>query len=846
LFASGGKQELRRPLLGIAAMWITGSAAALNAHRFTWIWLSAGALLLCICGMLWKKLTVRSAAVLLMALLVAFGYTAWTEERNRTEIPLDPNEIGKDGKPVLIKGTIASSVELDGDRADFVLTAARFAETVTDDAAAMVDAWININERVKVIVKLRSLEEQAESRAWKRGDQAGLACVLQTPASGTNFGAFDYRRYLHFQRIHWLLQCDGMDGIRVHGPGKPSIVTLLRWNDEWRMRAGERIAKLFPAEQAGFMKGLLIGLRDDLEPERYQQFAQLGLSHVLAISGLHVAVFIGICTGLLRLLRIPRETSITLVMLLIPFYIVFSGSSPSVVRAGLMAMIGLYAVRSNRWKDGLNLICLTALIMLVWDPYYLTNISFQLSFAVTAGLIAGVPRFSRLLPLRPRWLASLLAVSIVAEFVSFPLSIYYFNQYSLLSLPANLLLVSLISSIVLPSGLAAVAADVVFPVPAQGIAAFTSRLNHFVFAAVEQLNRVEGALTIWPTPSPLWIAAYYAVLGLALASWTGKADVCGFDSIAAQGRSGRWIRTAASVLFISLLLYAYVPDVWDRTGKVSFIDVGQGDSILIRTPERRVLLIDGGGTVRFPRKPGEEWKERRDPFEVGRKVLVPLLKQRGVRRIDALIVTHLDADHIGGLQAVIEQFEVRRIWFNGTFKAAEQPERLFETALRRRIPLYAAHAGQVIPLDRHTSLEMLHPDGDPNSLAPTDRQNESSVVFRLNLYQSSFLFTGDIDAAAEQRIVKRRALRETEPPAIDVLKVAHHGSKTSTTDEWLSYWRPRAAVISVGAANRYGHPSGQVLERLSGHGIPVWRTDQDGEVQFRIGPEQIWLRTRRP
>jgi competence protein ComEC len=295
-------------------------------------------------------------------------------------------------------------------------------------------------------------------------------------------------------------------------------------------------------------------------------------------------------------------------------------------------------------------------------------------------------------------------------------------------------------------------------------------------------------------------------------------------------------------LFILFLWYGYDPDRFDRDGKIQFIDVGQGDAILVRTPQGRHMLIDGGGTLSF-RKPGEEWKERRDPYEVGKKLLVPLLKQRGVHRIDWLVVSHQDQDHMGGLLAVVEQIPVRNVLMNGTWKGNETSRKLFESAMNKGAAIVTAPESGRLPVDRFTELTVLSAGGK-QPLRVAEEQNGESLVLLMRMQDSRFLFTGDMRAEDEHSVLaylsggRKVAGDETFPP-IDVLKIAHHGSKTSTTGEWLSYWKPKVSVISVGHKNVYGHPNPGVVERLEQSGTEIRRTDLDGEIVFTVTDEGL-------
>jgi competence protein ComEC len=300
-----------------------------------------------------------------------------------------------------------------------------------------------------------------------------------------------------------------------------------------------------------------------------------------------------------------------------------------------------------------------------------------------------------------------------------------------------------------------------------------------------------------------------------------------------------------------LLIVGYSPDRWSGAASVSFIDVGQGDCSLIRTSSGSYTLIDGGGTVQF-RKPGDSWRDRKDPYEVGRKLVVPLLKQRGVHKLDQVLISHEDADHVGGLQAVLEEIPVDRILFNGTFKPTPGVKKLFQTALSRNIALVEVTPGQTIQLDTKAQLHILFPTPAPTAvqsqpeLQIAPQQNNLSVVALLEMEGVKWLFTGDMEQAVEVKVLNTitKILPQPSGLQIDVLKVAHHGSKTSTTEAWLKYWKPKIAVISVGRTNSYGHPSPVVVKRLADFGIPALRTDKYGEVQMTINGGKLYTRTK--
>ncbi|WP_168119329.1 DNA internalization-related competence protein ComEC/Rec2 [Paenibacillus sp. HB172176] len=857
-----------RPLVWFCVCWVGGSAAA-AALGATGAALVGGAmLLLAVAAAVGGQATRGLAVACLFAFCAAAGERLWADAHNRTEmleLQAAAAQAGPDAAyAAAAEGVIVSAVEIDGDRVQFSMEAA----AVHAEGYAPLE---HASERLLVQLRLESQPEQDVAAAWHRGDRVKVTGELSPPARATNSGGFDYRRYLSSQRIHWLLQGSGAAAVQPAAavPGNAAAAWLGRV-DTARAWLGARFELLYPAEQAGYMMGLILGIREDLDPELFQLYSQLGLTHLLAISGLHVGVFLFILGSLLRLLRVPKERLLVMLIAAVPVYVLMTGASPSVLRAGMMAMLGLAAARMGKLKDGLHLLAVSAVVILLFDPFYLENVSFQLSFIVTLGLIKGVPAVRSLLPTgrKAKWLLDLVAVSVTAQLVSFPLSIYYFNQFHLFSLIANMVMVPIVSSIVIPLGSAVLVVSVVWLKGAVPLAYLSRQLNSWCFSAVEAMSQLCELQTIWRSPPPWWIGAWLLLLGLGfhwIRQWTtvsestrlqqqtlleataplngtSESELSATDDFLralAHQRKSLLYRLGAALLALLLLLgWAYEPDRFNRNALVSFIDVGQGDSALIRMPEGGYILIDGGGTLSF-RKFGEEWRRRKDPFEVGKKVLAPLLKSRGVHAIDLVVISHLDSDHIRGLMAVIKQIPVKRVWWNGTMKEEEDAEELLRLIIDRGIPLYAASSGMSWQADAFTRLDVLWPTPSPYQEIPVEEeQNEQSVVLQLSMYHQRFLFTGDINAKTEESILayleEHPLVEDANQEPVSVMKVAHHGSRFSTGEAWLDYWRPLAAAISVGASNSYGHPNPDVLNRLQADGIKIWRTDQNGEIDFRI------------
>lgn len=863
----------RRPLVAAACIVAAGfHLSAVLSNGEAWTAAFGMTLLLPICVVGGKCSRVQAIVYALLLLLAVLYYqwtvkddgSVWSEWEAQYLVDQEQDLNGE------WEGIIISHPEIDGDRMQFQFEA-------TGWRTPEMPSMDSVRETLLVQVRLSSKQELKLVNDWRRGHLVRIQGKLDVPVDAGNFDGFSYRDYLRTMHICTLLKVSGMQHMQLHSSlGTISnFEPIVLWNqmlayvDQGRNRLAGILQHIYVQPHSGYMQGLVLGAREDMDPDIYQQFSQLGLTHVLAISGLHVGVLIGALLSLFRLLRMTKETSISITMGFIPMYVLLTGASASVVRAGMMALLALYGAKKGWLKDGLHLLAAAFLLMVLWDPRYVLQVGFQLSFVVTAGLILFVPRVMNMTASLPRTISSAISATLVAQAVSLPLTVYYFNQFSLLSFLANFVVVPCISLIVLPLGSISLLIGSVFEPIARPIAWLAECLNKFTFQLVHWLAQIEGATIIWPTPPLWWIFLYYVLFALALEAvrrWLamrqiyrgGKRvaahhgdDTQPLDFIELPIRKGRYqgiIAFAATFIFGFIVMQGYA---WNRPhdATVSFIDVGQGDSILLSTATGKHMLIDGGGTVNF-RKPNDRWRERRVPFEIGEKVVVPLLKQRGIRELDAVLLTHADQDHAGGLQAVLKHIPVKQFIMNGTWKSSVSMNSLYGLAIDKGIPIRKWEAGQRWNLDQWSTLEVLYPyTSSDSSLYLEDNQNEVSLVVQVTLThptsdkQAVFMLTGDLEADGERQMLQYAAGRPSE--SIDVLKVAHHGSKTSTTPEWIKQWKPKIGIISAGRNNRYGHPHPKVLKTLRDAKVPVKRTDIEGEIQFKLTPGGLKVRAKR-
>ncbi|MDD4601951.1 ComE operon protein 3 [bioreactor metagenome] len=573
----------------------------------------------------------------------------------------------------------------------------------------------------------------------------------------------------------------------------------------WRNNIVLRMQQAMSQDTAAILAGTLFGGYTGIPKEVIKSFSITGIVHILSVSGTHIALVAGVIFWLGSLMRVRHSIVAFWAALAIVLYALISGCTSPVVRSAVMGIIGLAAVGLRREKDAVTALMVAGFAMLVYQPENLFDISFQLSFGATAGLIFLYPRTVDRLKSLPLWLAGPVAVTFAAQLSVLPFLAWYFKSFSLSSFFANLVIVPIIEVAVV-LGLIASTLGAVFS-PINLLWSVCSKLINVVVHMTQQLAAIPGA-SIYIPPMHFGAGVVY---------YLGLAWIYGYRPQFLPSPAdffAKWPKTSSiSVILFAIALLGY--SIYPRPFFVHFIDVGQGDATLIITPHRRAILIDSGGTV------GQS-----DQFDVGERVVLPYLKHYGILNIDYLILTHGHQDHAGGAAAIVSGIPVRNILL-----AREASTPAIEKLTNR------PSAGTFIPTYKNQKLGL---DGATVTIVydglrqQTKSANESSTVIQVSYGKHSFLITGDLEAKGETEI-----LTEKTPIVSTVLKIGHHGSKTSTTDEFLTAVEPEYAVISVGYNNRFGHPHADVLQRLAKRNIAVYRTDEQGALVFESDGENI-------
>lgn len=642
------------------------------------------------------------------------------------------------------------------------------------------------------------------------GDRIRASVRLGSGAAFRNFGAFSYERYLQGIGVH--RRASTKTSLLVERAAPPPSVSLRRRISGVRRSIQAELERRFPAPDGrdispagAVLEALLLGEDGRLDEATVENLRQTGLYHLFAISGGHIAIVAGLLFALFRLVRLPRRASGLALGVFLVFYTLLVEGSPSVLRATLMTL----AVLAGRllWKDVhiLNAIAASAFALLLANPSSLFDAGFQLTYAATLTIILFTPPLLRRLPRLPFKLTELALLSVTASLGAGPIIARSFNRVSLSSLLLNLAAVPLVG-LIMGAGYGYLPFAAVFPGLAAGPAAALGVL-------VEVFRRVAHALDAFPflsfrvpTPPPAVLAGYFAGLGLVL--------------VRPRFRGQRQAAAAFAVFFaLAIAVAPFRPASPDL--RVTLIDVGQGESVLVEFPGRRVMLIDGGGLAGAP-------------FDVGERVVSPVLWRKGIKRIDTLVLTHAHPDHLAGLVAAARNFRIGEVW-EGPPPPNEGLYAAFSRALGPRVVRRRVGRGDRFR-EGPVAVDVLHPPPDETG-PPAPAANEGSLVIRLTWGRVSFLLMADTGLPTE-----RALLRSGDRLRAAVLQAGHHGSAGSTSAELLAAVRPRLVLVSAGAGNTYGFPSPAVLARCREAGAEVLRTDVDGAVEVRTDGRRLRVR----
>jgi competence protein ComEC len=696
---------------------------------------------------------------------------------------------------------------------------------------------------VKLIVSAREVDGEEASGtflvrtsrypSYQYGDLLTLAGELEQPPD--DLDGFDYRAYLQRQGIYTTMYYPDVELIEGGQGSQPQQAIY-----GFRHRMGEALEESLSEPQGSLARAVLLGLRHDIPQSLYEDFQRSGTAHLLAISGLHMAIVAGIVLGLAaRLFGRHRPTYFIVTMLVLWSYAVMAGMSPSVARAAIMVSVFLVGIYAGRQGSGLTAVAFAAAAMAAVDPQVLWQVSFQLSFAAVLGLILLTPAFKRWLEgvrvgklYLPGIAADSFAYSAGAILMTLPLVAYHFGYVSLVGLPATFLAALVLPHVIVLSAVVGIIGIASVPV-AQVVGWVDWLFLKYTTAVVQGFAALGYASMTIGGFNAAFVWLYYAVVGAVI--WLGIKRRILFDQLSgvlsARGGFGRdfdrpagsrvrWVILSLSVTAVLLWVAVIITPDGGRLS-VSFLDVGQGDSILVTAPGGGRMLVDGGPS---PEK-----------VCAGLGDALPFWEHT----IDIVVLTHPHDDHVSGLVEVCRRYDVDGVLYSEDIQCdSDAYAEWLDVIDERDIPCTGARAGQVINLGNEAIVEVLHPQGEPLEGTESDEDN-NGVVLRVEMGDVSFLLTGDLYGDGELWLACHSdALDST------VLKVSHHGSSTSTCPEFLAAVDPQAAVICVGEDNRFGHPTDEVMARLTERvGEDNIYLTSDGTVTFTTDGERLWVET---
>lgn len=642
---------------------------------------------------------------------------------------------------------------------------------------------LNAKEKILVSYYIKNEQELEDIKNnYQLGNQLLVIGNLTIPNKNTVFNLFNYRNYLKSKKIYWVYKATFIKKIDKN-------VSI------WYKLKNAVISRINQISSSNYLNAFILGDTSLIEEDVKTSYQVNGISHLFAISGMHVTLF---STLLLFLLKKMFKNNIFNNIILILFLLVYAfltNFTPSIMRTVILFIL-LFINKVFRFNiKTIYLLILTCIFLLIYNPFYIYNTGFMFSFTITFYLII----FNDLINNRKRYTSKLLMTSFISFLASLPIVINNFFSINLLSIIFNLIFVTFVSYIIFPLTLITFILPIVSPL----LNFFINILEalSLICSKINFLNIILCKLNIYFT-----IGYYFLITIILYLLKKGKPKCI--------------------LIIIPVLILHNNILIFNKYPVIAILDVGQGDSILISLPHNKGnILIDTGGIVNYNKNSQTKTNE----YSIVLNKTIPYLKSLGIKKIDYLILSHGDYDHAGEAQKLIDNYSVSNLILNsGNDNSLEQ--KIILTAKKYNINI--KKVSQNMLTISNNKFYFLN-DSDLNS------ENEDSLIILAKLSNYNILFMGDAGVDSEKYVLSKYSL-----PKIDVLKVGHHGSKTSSGKYFIDYINPKYSIISVGKNNRYGHPNNDILENLEAS--KIYRTDIDGSVRFKIKNNKLEIETCSP
>ena len=604
----------------------------------------------------------------------------------------------------------------------------------------------------------------------KLGDYVLIEGTFKIPSVNTNFNLFNYNKYLKSKKIYYIF--------------KASKITKIKNNNKLKYKIKNKIIDRIDKIDNDYLYTFILGDNSYIKDDVKHSYRNNGISHLFSISGMHITFLSSFLLIILNKLFKNKYIINIIIFSLLIFYMFLTNFTPSVIRATfLFIMLSINKLFNLKLNPLISIIIILDL-MLLKNPYYIYNMGFVLSFLVSISLII----FGKITNNYKNYFVKIFMISLISFLISIPIMINNNNEINLLSPLINIIFVPLISIIIFPLSLLTFVFKVLNPILKmfidieENIIMFFNNINIFTII-LKEINI-------------FFIIFYYILIIFVIKKLINK-------------------KYKFLLLIFALLLFHNNINYLNKNFNITMIDVGQGDSILIELPNNKCnILIDTGGIVSYDNK---------NTYSLASNTIIPYLKSIGVKKIDYLILTHGDYDHMGEAINLVNNFKVEKVIFNcGEYNDLEKE--LIKVLDKKKIKYYSCI--KELNIDKNKLYFLNNKD--------YGNENDNSSIIYTKLNNHKFLFMGDAGIEVEEDLIKKYNLQD-----IDVLKVGHHGSRTSSGKEFINEINPKYSIISVGKNNRYGHPNKEVINILNNS--KIYRTDQDGSVMFKVKNNKLQI-----
>ena len=693
------------------------------------------------------------------------------------------------------------------------------------------------NIKIILIVKKNKKDNASNSKLMKKlefGTKIKLAGEYTAPEGQRNFEGYSYKEYLMTKEIYGTVKIENSNDVETIKKNQSNFFEKMINKVSNLLK--RKVEILLPENSASLLKGILLGDCTDISSDVKENFKECNLSHMLAVSGAHLSyLIIGINMILSKKIFGKRASKIITIFIIIIFMNI-TNMSPSIERAGISSIICIIASLIHRKPDAINAVAVAVLCTVIKNPFSILNIGMQLSYAGTLSLLMFAngreKNNSREIIENnekgkniKKYLVESIKVTLCANILIMPLTIYKFNTISLNFILANLVAGPLLGlSLIL--GLIMLVTSFVSLNIAKLFSFILNIILIILMKSIKLISQIPYSNITVITPHLISIVTIYIIIFLGY--YIAKSPELRKKL---KTKNKLIIKTITIVLSIAIISVATLKLLEEKKLKLYFVDVGQGDCTYLKTPSKKNILIDGGGN------------RDKEKYDVGKKVLLPYLLDRRVKKLDYIIVSHFDADHAQGLEAVIQNIKVKNIIVCKQASDSALYKEIIKLCKKKNVNIITVKRGQTIKIDKYVHFQILHP-GDIMLDDGKGGLNANAIVAKMYCTiknkTTTIMFTGDIEEKAEEELVKIYG----DKLKADILKVAHHGSKTSSTAEFLKCVSPKIALIGVGKDNTFGHPNSGVLSRLEDINAKIYRTDKLGEITVTISKSKTSIKTK--